>query len=85
MWGLAILTFSIPKVNAASGHLSYIDFLCDLQPLRVKGWDRALVEYTIAMLSDSPSQSKLPLLKRLSEISCPGFNVYLSSPHSYNF
>ncbi|KAI5670344.1 hypothetical protein M9H77_10708 [Catharanthus roseus] len=41
------------------------------KPLRVKGWDKALVEYTIAMLSDSSSQSKPPLSKRLSEISCP--------------
>ncbi|KAL3521341.1 hypothetical protein ACH5RR_019490 [Cinchona calisaya] len=39
------------------------------KPLRVKGWDRALVEYTVAMLTDS--SSKPPLAKRLSEISCP--------------
>ncbi|XP_057778479.1 uncharacterized protein LOC130997235 isoform X2 [Salvia miltiorrhiza] len=38
------------------------------KPLRVKGWDRALVEYTVAMLTDSASISKE---KRLSEISCP--------------
>ncbi|XP_047960846.1 uncharacterized protein LOC125205776 [Salvia hispanica] len=38
------------------------------KPLRVKGWDRALVEYTVAMLTDSMSNSNN---KRLSEISCP--------------
>lgn len=43
-----------------------------MQPLRVKDWDRALVEYTVAMLTDSASESKPPLSKRLSEISCPG-------------
>lgn len=41
------------------------------KPLRTKGWDRALVEYTAAMLTDSTSESKLPLVKRLNEISCP--------------
>ncbi|XP_043702485.1 uncharacterized protein LOC122652726 [Telopea speciosissima] len=41
------------------------------KPLRVKGWDRALVEYTVAMLTDSASESKPPLEKRLNEISCP--------------
>ncbi|XP_060181584.1 uncharacterized protein LOC132611185 isoform X1 [Lycium barbarum] len=39
--------------------------------LRLKDWDRALVEYTVAMLTDSASESKPPLSKRLSEISCP--------------
>ncbi|XP_042475114.1 uncharacterized protein LOC122057168 [Macadamia integrifolia] len=41
------------------------------KPLQVKGWDRALVEYTIAMLTDSASVSKPPLTERLNEISCP--------------
>ncbi|XP_027171697.1 uncharacterized protein LOC113771263 [Coffea eugenioides] len=36
-----------------------------------EGWDKALVEYTVAMLSDSSSQSKPQLSKRLGEISCP--------------
>nr|GMD32307.1 abhydrolase domain-containing protein cgi-58 [Ipomoea batatas] len=44
-----------------------------LQPLRVKGWDRALVEFTVAMLTDSELGSKPPLSERLSEISCPGY------------
>ncbi|VFQ80501.1 unnamed protein product [Cuscuta campestris] len=41
------------------------------KPLRVKGWDRALVEYVIAMLTDSKLRSKPPLSQRLSEIKCP--------------
>uniref|UniRef100_A0A5B6YI54 AB hydrolase-1 domain-containing protein n=1 Tax=Davidia involucrata TaxID=16924 RepID=A0A5B6YI54_DAVIN len=41
------------------------------KPLRARGWDRALVEYTAAMLTDSVSESKPPLGERLSEISCP--------------
>ena len=43
-----------------------------MQPLRTKGWDRALVEYTAAMLTDMEAESKPPLAKRLHEISCPG-------------
>ncbi|KAK9075398.1 hypothetical protein SSX86_003721 [Deinandra increscens subsp. villosa] len=38
------------------------------RPLRAKGWDRALVEFTAEMVSSSP-ESNLPL--RLNEISCP--------------
>nr|XP_027107250.1 uncharacterized protein LOC113727341 isoform X2 [Coffea arabica] len=38
---------------------------------KVKGWDKALAEFTAAMLADSSSQSKPQLSKRLSEISCP--------------
>ncbi|XP_052200079.1 uncharacterized protein LOC127806679 [Diospyros lotus] len=41
------------------------------KPLKAKGWDKALVEYTAAMLTDSSSESKPPLESRLSEISCP--------------
>lgn len=41
------------------------------KPLRVKGWDRALVEYTIAMLTDTSSQSNPSRADRLSEITCP--------------
>ncbi|KAL0298273.1 UNVERIFIED_CONTAM: hypothetical protein Sradi_6487100 [Sesamum radiatum] len=44
------------------------------KPLKVKGWDKALVEYTVALLTDSTSKLKPPLAKRLSEISCPGFS-----------
>ncbi|KAL8539450.1 hypothetical protein ACS0TY_001166 [Phlomoides rotata] len=41
------------------------------KPLKVKGWDKALVEYTVALLTDSASKLKPPMAKRLSEISCP--------------
>ncbi|KAK4383139.1 hypothetical protein Sango_2803900 [Sesamum angolense] len=41
------------------------------KPLKVKGWDKALVEYTVALLTDFTSKLKPPLAKRLSEISCP--------------
>lgn len=41
------------------------------KPLRAKGWDKALLEYTIAMLTDSASKSVPPLAKRLAEIKCP--------------
>lgn len=41
------------------------------KPLRTKGWDRALVEYTAAMLTDTGFESKPPLTKRLHEITCP--------------
>ncbi|KAG0463692.1 hypothetical protein HPP92_019761 [Vanilla planifolia] len=41
------------------------------KPLRAKGWDRALLEYTIALLTDSTSKSKPPISKRLAEITCP--------------
>ncbi|XP_038988300.1 uncharacterized protein LOC103706004 isoform X2 [Phoenix dactylifera] len=39
------------------------------KPLRAKGWEMALLEYTLAVLTDSAS--KPPLTKRLAEISCP--------------
>ncbi|WVZ20734.1 hypothetical protein V8G54_008056 [Vigna mungo] len=41
------------------------------RPLRTKDWDRALVEYTAAMLLDEEYKTKTPLSKRLNEISCP--------------
>lgn len=41
------------------------------KPLKAKGWEKALLEFTIAMLTDSSSKSKPPLTKRLSEIKCP--------------
>lgn len=45
-----------------------------MQPLRTKGWDKALAEYTAAMLTDTSSESKPPLAKRLRDIKCPGNN-----------
>lgn len=41
------------------------------KPLRVKDWDKALLDYTVAMLTDSSSESKPPLARRLNEIRCP--------------
>lgn len=41
------------------------------KPLRTKDWDRALVEYTAAMLLDEEYKTKPSLSKRLHEISCP--------------
>ncbi|MBA0727109.1 hypothetical protein Golax_000130 [Gossypium laxum] len=41
------------------------------KPLRTKGWDKALVEFTAAMLAKGESETKPPLSKRLHEISCP--------------
>ncbi|KAK9081887.1 hypothetical protein Syun_030724 [Stephania yunnanensis] len=41
------------------------------KPLRSKNWDKALVEFTVAMLTDSSSESKPPLSQRLAEITCP--------------
>ncbi|XP_058786648.1 uncharacterized protein LOC131661209 [Vicia villosa] len=41
------------------------------KPLRVKDWDRALVEFTAAALLDEEPNTKPALSKRLSEISCP--------------
>ncbi|KAL5075376.1 hypothetical protein RYX36_014360 [Vicia faba] len=41
------------------------------KPLRVKDWDRALVEFTAASLLDEEPNTKPALSKRLNEISCP--------------
>uniref|UniRef100_A0A0D9XWB4 AB hydrolase-1 domain-containing protein n=1 Tax=Leersia perrieri TaxID=77586 RepID=A0A0D9XWB4_9ORYZ len=41
------------------------------KPLRSRGWEMALLEYTISMIMDSTSTSKVPVSERLSEISCP--------------
>ncbi|KAI3879289.1 hypothetical protein MKX03_024264 [Papaver bracteatum] len=41
------------------------------KPLKTKGWDKALLEFVVAMLTDSESESKPPLSQRLKDISCP--------------
>ncbi|KAK8611002.1 hypothetical protein V6N13_131067 [Hibiscus sabdariffa] len=46
------------------------------KPLRTKGWDKALVEFTAAMLLKGESERKPPLSKRLHEISCPECNGF---------
>lgn len=40
------------------------------KPLRAKGWEKALLEFTAATFADSASESK-PASARLNEISCP--------------
>ncbi|KAK8638696.1 hypothetical protein V6N13_137107 [Hibiscus sabdariffa] len=49
------------------------------KPLRTKGWDKALVEFTAAMLLKGESETKPPLSKRLHEISCPVKQEYLNA------
>ncbi|KAG8089233.1 hypothetical protein GUJ93_ZPchr0011g28583 [Zizania palustris] len=46
------------------------------KPLRSRGWEMALLEYTIAMITDSTSTSGVPASQRLSEISCPGSIIF---------
>ncbi|WCJ31377.1 alpha/beta-Hydrolases superfamily protein [Euphorbia peplus] len=41
------------------------------KPLRVKGWDKALAEFTSATLASFDSEPKPSLSKRLHEITCP--------------
>lgn len=41
------------------------------RPLRTKGWDKALLEFTAEMLATSGTESTPPLTERLKEISCP--------------
>ncbi|XP_074581006.1 uncharacterized protein LOC141837525 [Curcuma longa] len=41
------------------------------KPLKAKGWERAFLEYTLALLTDYSSSIKPPLSERLAQISCP--------------
>ncbi|KAF3774917.1 2-hydroxy-6-oxononadienedioate/2-hydroxy-6-oxononatrienedioate hydrolase [Nymphaea thermarum] len=41
------------------------------KPLRVKGWDKALLEFTIAMLVHTETEQKTAIKNRLSDITCP--------------
>lgn len=63
--------------------LNSVHFL-STQPLRVKGWDKALLEYTLAMVTDSASEPKPPLANRLTEISCPGIVTKCIQPSTFN-
>lgn len=66
--------FGVPAIRNAwydSNQISDHTLLGYTKPLKVKGWDKALVEYTVAMLTDSASKLKPPLAERLSKISCP--------------
>ncbi|GAB4832111.1 hypothetical protein Ancab_006131 [Ancistrocladus abbreviatus] len=42
------------------------------KPLKTKNWDRALIEYTAAMLTDSAPEPKPSMAKRFHQIACPG-------------
>jgi hypothetical protein len=57
-----------------------------MQPLRAKGWDKALAEFTAATLTNAESESKPSMSKRLNEISCPGTctNSTSSLPKLFN-
>ncbi|KAL9265764.1 hypothetical protein AKJ16_DCAP20276 [Drosera capensis] len=41
------------------------------KPLKAKGWDRALLEYIIALVADSGDESKPSQSRRVHEIKCP--------------
>ncbi|KAL6131741.1 hypothetical protein ACLB2K_070115 [Fragaria x ananassa] len=71
---MAINKFGITAVRNAwydSKKVTDEDISGYTKPLRMKGWDEALVEYTAAMLTDTSSESKPPLAKRLRHIKCP--------------
>ncbi|KAL6977581.1 hypothetical protein U1Q18_026375 [Sarracenia purpurea var. burkii] len=71
---MVIDKFGIAAVKNAwydSSRVTEHDLYGYTKPLRAKGWDKALVEYTVAMLTESSSESKPPLVNRLNEISCP--------------
>eukprot|EP00268_Persea_americana_P045615 TRINITY_DN4657_c0_g2_i1.p1 TRINITY_DN4657_c0_g2~~TRINITY_DN4657_c0_g2_i1.p1 ORF type:complete len:493 (+),score=100.79 TRINITY_DN4657_c0_g2_i1:68-1546(+) len=66
--------FGIPAIRNSWCDANQInDHVLDgyTKPLRVKGWDKALLEYILAMVTDSASEPKPPLANRLTEISCP--------------
>ncbi|KAK4788431.1 hypothetical protein SAY86_019750 [Trapa natans] len=67
--------FGISAIKIAWNHKKQVtDHILQsyTRPLRNKGWDRALVEYTAAMLLDVDSELRPPIQKRLHENSCPG-------------
>ncbi|XP_050387090.1 uncharacterized protein LOC126803333 [Argentina anserina] len=71
---MAINRFGITAVRNAwydSKKVTDEDISGYTKPLRMKGWDKALVEYTAAMLTDTSSESKPSLAKRLCDIKCP--------------
>uniref|UniRef100_A0A7N0THG9 AB hydrolase-1 domain-containing protein n=1 Tax=Kalanchoe fedtschenkoi TaxID=63787 RepID=A0A7N0THG9_KALFE len=41
------------------------------KPLKAKNWDKALLEFTVSLLTDPGSKMEPPLRKRLHQISCP--------------
>ncbi|KAE8684970.1 Alpha/beta-Hydrolases superfamily protein isoform 2 [Hibiscus syriacus] len=77
--GVMLVRIIIDKFGVAAVRMAFYDskqvneHIIDgyTKPLRTKGWDKALVEFTAAMLLKGESETKLPLSKRLHEISCP--------------
>lgn len=77
--GIMLVRMAIDKFGAAAVRNSWYDpkqvsehvLSGYTKPLRVKDWDRALVEFTAAMLLDEESNTKPELSKKLNEISCP--------------
>ncbi|CAN6353314.1 unnamed protein product [Urochloa humidicola] len=45
------------------------------KPLKSRGWETALLEHTISMIIESQSATRVPVSKRLSQISCPAHAI----------
>ncbi|KAJ4850022.1 hypothetical protein Tsubulata_014057 [Turnera subulata] len=77
--GVMLIRMLIDKFGVAAVRTAWYDSkqLSDdvlngyTKPLRAKGWDKALAEFTAATLANMESESKPPLSNRLHEISCP--------------
>ncbi|KAJ9176029.1 hypothetical protein P3X46_014522 [Hevea brasiliensis] len=78
-FGVMLIRMLIDKFGTAAVRFAWYDskqvseHVLDgyTKPLRAKGWDKALAEFTAATLAYSESGSKPQLSKRLHEISCP--------------
>ncbi|CAN8259803.1 unnamed protein product [Cochlearia groenlandica] len=72
---MAINKFGVTAVRNAwydSKQVTDHDVQGYTKPLKAKGWDRALVEFTVATLTDNNgSEKKPPMSKRFQEIKCP--------------
>ncbi|PON71115.1 Epoxide hydrolase-like [Parasponia andersonii] len=66
-FGLAAVKNSWHDSNKVTEHILH----GYTKPLRTKNWDKALLEYTAAMLTNTEPESKPRLSNRLHEISCP--------------
>lgn len=66
-FGIAAVKNAWYDVNQVTDHILH----GYTKPLRTKDWDRALVEYTVAMLTDPQAKLKPPLKNRLQNIACP--------------
>ncbi|CAN6469536.1 unnamed protein product [Victoria cruziana] len=65
-FGIAAVRNAWYDTNKATEH----DINGYTKPLRVKGWDKALLEFTIAMLADTETVQKRSI-NGLSDITCP--------------